>query len=152
MSSVLGLDCYTGLNSGTIASPTWSEIGLVKDETVNLSKALADVTTRQANGWRLQRGTLKEASIDLQLLYDPSDDDFDEFRDAFFNNTQLLLGFFDGDIEEDGTYYGLHAAFNVTAFSQPRNLEDAVVVDITLVPDLEAVTNTAPAWVTITVS
>jgi predicted secreted protein len=150
--SVLGLEVTTALNTATIASPTWDVVGPIKDETLNMSKSLVDVTTRLANGWRLQRGALKEATIDLQLLYLPDDTDFQAFQEAFFDGTQLIIGLFDGDIEVDGTYNGLHSAVNVTGFSIPRNLEDAVVVDVTLVLDLEDTTNTAPSWAEITIS
>lgn len=151
--SKLGLEMRTYLNTGAMATPTWSEVELVRDETINLSKTLVDVTTRKSGGWRLQRGALKEASVDFSLLYVPGDEDFETFRDAFLDDsTQVIMGFFDGDVTASGTHTGLHAAFNVTAFGQPRNLEDAVIVEVTVVPDLEAVTLTAPTWQSITVS
>lgn len=147
--SKLGLEMWTGRNTGTIASPTWDEIGPIRDETIELSKALVDITTRLANGWRLQRGTLKDARVTSQMLYLPGDTDFDAIQSAFFNDTQVLLGLLDGDPAVSGTYYGLHAAFNVVEFSQPRELEGAVIVDLAFVMDLEDTTLTAPAWVTI---
>ena len=140
--SLLGLEVYTGINTGTIALPVWDKVGPIKDETLNMSKNLVDITTRLAEGWRLQRGALKEATIDMQLLYLPGDPDFLVFQSAFFaDKEQVILGLFDGDLTVPGTYSGLHAAMNVTSFSQPRNLEDAVVVDVTLVLDLEVTTN-----------
>ena len=148
--SVLGLEVFTGRNTATMAAAAWDEVGPIRDETLNMSKSLVDITTRLAKGWRLQRGALKEASVDMSMLYLPEDPDFIVFQQAFFaDNQQILLGLFDGDITQPGTYQGLHAAMNVTNFSQPRNLEDAVVVDISLVLDLEALTQEAPRWETI---
>jgi hypothetical protein len=147
--SVLGLELYTGRNTGTIVAPAWDEVGPIKDENLSLSKSLVDITTRLSKGWKLQRGALKEATIDIQLLYLQTDPDFVAFREAFFNDTQMLLGLFDGDIAEEGTYQGLHSAMNVTKFSKPRPLDKEVVVDVSLVLDLEAVTNEPPRWETI---
>lgn len=149
--SKLGYELYTAINSGTIASPTWNSVPLIRDESLTLSRAAVDITTRLANGWRITRGGLREATVELQLLYVPNDTDMEVFRAAYFaEDSQVILGLFDGDVSVTGTYYGLHAAMQVTGFSQPRNLEDATVVDVSLAMDLEASTNTAPAWVTIT--
>ena len=147
--SKIGLEMWTGRNTGTIASPVWDEIGPIKDESVEISKSLVDITTRLANGWRLQRGTLKDASVSMQLLYLPGDADFIALQTAFFADTKVVLGLLDGDPAVVGTYYGLHSAFNITKFTQPRNLEDAVVCDLEFVMDLETTTNTAPSWATI---
>ena len=151
MAAILGLDAKTYF-AGTIASPVFTdEVGPIKEETVNLEKSLADITDRRANGWRLQAGTLKEGTVDIQMIYDPADADFNQFEDAFFSNDQLVLAFMDGDCTVAGTYYGLLGAFEVTSFSQPRPLEDAIVVDITLTPVLESSTNSPPEWHEVTV-
>lgn len=152
MATRIGLDVVTYI-AGTIASPVFTNpVGVIKDETVNIEKALADITDRRANGWRLQRGTLKEGTIDLTLNYDPEDADFALFQAAFFNETQMVLFFADGDATQDGTYNGLLAACNVNNFSQPRPLEDAVVVEVSLTLDLEASTDSPPEWHTVVVS
>lgn len=150
--AVLGLDAKTFF-IGTITSPVWSDlVGPIRDETLNLEKALADVTDRRANGWRLQVGTLKDATVDLQMIYEPGDADFDQFENAFFNNTQLVLGFMDADPNDGaGSYYGLLGAFQVTGFSIPRPLEDAIIVDVTLTPVLENTTNLPPSWAEIVI-
>ena len=148
--SKLGLEVASFLNTGTIAAPVWAEIGPIRDETVNLSRSLADVTTRQANGFRLQRGTLMEGSIDATMLYKPGNTQFDDIQSAFFDATQIILGIFDGDVTVAGTYYGLHSAANVTDFTVNRELEEAMTVNVQFTLDLEATTETAPNWVEIT--
>lgn len=151
MASVLGLEAVSYF-AGTIGAPVWTNpIGPIKDETINLEKALADVTDRRANGWRLQRGTLKEGSVDMQLIYDPTDADFIALSDHFFDDTQAIIAFMDGDATVAGTYYGVLAAWNVTGFSQPRQLEEAIIVDMSMVPDLEDGTAEPPRWHTATI-
>jgi len=154
-SSLLGLDVWT-YNVVSVSSPIWNRpITIVREETVNLEKALADVTDRRANGWRLQRPTLIEASIDMQVTYDTNDARFAELRDAFFADTLLALAFMEGDLTTPGVWQGFLGAFRVTSFSMPRALEDAVVADLTLIPDLwrENSQNTySPEWVSYTIT
>lgn len=146
--AVLGLNAKTYF-AGTIAAPVLTsatEVGPIREETLNLEKSLADVTDRRAAGWRLQVGTLKEGSVDLQMIYEPGDADFDIFQDAFFTGDQVVLAFMDGDCEVVGSHYGLLGAFQVTSFSQPRQLEEAIIVDVSCVPVLEDTTDTPPKW------
>ena len=149
--AVLGLNAKTYVAT-SVGTPVFTnEVGVIREETINLEKSLADVTDRRANGWRLQEGTLKEGTVDIQMIYEPGDADFDAFEDAFFNGTQLVLAFMDGDASASGTYYGLLGAFVVTSFSIPRQLEEAVIVDVTVTPVLEDGTSLAPTWHTETV-
>lgn len=144
---VLGLDAVTAINSGTTAVPVWEILTNIRDETLNMDKALADVTTRAANGWRLQVGTLKNGTVDTQMLYDTEDADFVTIRDAFLNDTRLLMGFFDGDPAVTGTQ-GLVGGFGVTNFTQNRQLEEAVMMDVTLTVR-ENDEGEGPSWITI---
>ena len=149
--AVLGLNAKTYL-AGTIASPVFTnEVETIREETVNLERATTDITDRRADGWRLQAGTLKEGTVDMQMIYEPGNADFTAFQNAFFNGTQVVLAFMDGDATVAGTYYGLLGAFEVTSFSQPRQLEEAIIVDITLTPVLEDTTDTPPTWHTATI-
>lgn len=148
----LGLDCFTVHNDATTASPNWITVGRVKDENLTLSKALADVTTRNAAGWRQQVGTLKEASVDLQLLFDDTYSDPDNllFRNSFLNNGLILLGFFDKDPTLAGTTIeGLYGGWEVTEHSFNRELESAVMIDITLTSREDDAGN-GPQWMSIT--
>lgn len=138
MAIVLGLNAKTYVNTaGTMAAPTWVLIPTIKDETLNMTSALADVTTRQANGWRLQTGTLSEGTVDATIIYDTADTTgFVRFRESYFNKTRILMGFFDGAVATVGTQ-GLKGGFMVTSFTVGRQLEEAMTVDLTftVVPD-----------------
>lgn len=144
MTAKIGLDVVTYL-AGTIGTPIFTNpIGIIKDESVDIEKAVADITDRRAKGWRLKKGTLKEGSITMTITNDPADADYLLLEAAFFNDTQVILFFADGDATEPGTYKGLLAACNVLSFSGKRNLEDAVVNDLKLSLDLEDTTDEAP--------
>lgn len=130
---VLGLNAVSAENTGTTAAPVWDTVENIRDETINLEKAFSDVTTRAANGWRMQVGTLKDASIDLQMVYKAQGADVERFRAAYFDNSRILMGFFDDAPDAAGVIVaGLIGGFEVTNFNMPRNLEEAAMIDVTL--------------------
>lgn len=144
---VLGLNAVTAINSGTTAVPVWEILTNIRDETLNMDTALADVTTRAANGWRLQVGTLSQGSVDTQMLYDTEDTDFQTIQAAFLARSRILLGFFDADPATTGTQ-GLVGGFGVTNFTINRQLEEAMMVDVTFTARENDVGD-GPSWVTI---
>jgi hypothetical protein len=145
MAVKLGLDAKLYRNTGTYATPVWNEIKNVKDVTLNLETAEADVTTRGNNGWRATVATLKDGSVEFEMVWDSADDDFGTIRDAFLNKTAVELAVMDGDITVTGNQ-GLRASFMVTKFSRNEPLEEAISVSVTVKPTYA--TN-APTWMTI---
>lgn len=145
MAVKLGLDGKLYRNTGTYATPTWNEIKNVRDVTLNLETAEADVTTRGNNGWRATVATLKDGSVEFEMVWDSADDDFSAIRDAFLNKTAVELAVMDGDITVTGNQ-GLRASFMVTKFSRNEPLEEAITVSVTVKPTYA--TN-APTWMTI---
>lgn len=138
----LGLNCIAYRNTGDYGSPSWNEVPNAKNVTLNLEKGEADVSVRGNNGWRAVAGTLKNASVDLEIQYDPEDADYEALRDAFFDNTNIDMAFVDGDINESGTE-GLRAEFVVMNMTRTEALEESVMTTFTLRP---ALTGNAPYW------
>jgi predicted secreted protein len=142
MSVVLGLNAKLYRNTGSYATPTWDLVDNVKDLTLNLEKGEADVTRRASAGWRETVGTLKDASIEFQMVWDTEDEDFTAIKDAFFNNTSIEFAVMDGDIEVAGSQ-GLRATMDVINFSREENLEEALTVSVTIKPTFAA---NPPSW------
>ena len=138
MAIVLGLDAK--LFRGTAGTQAATEVTNVKDLTLNLESGEADVTTRATRGWKASVATLKEASLEFTILYDPSDADFTAFQTAYFSNTPLALFVSDGQ----DTAHGLDADFSITAFSMEQPLEEAISVSVTAKP---TASTRAPQWV-----
>jgi len=136
----LGLDAKLFRNTGTYQSPTWTEIGNVRDVTLNLETSEADVTTRANNGWRATVATLKDASIEFEMVWDSADANFTAMREAFLNNTSVELAVLDGPAASG---QGLRATCMVTKFSRNEPLEEAITVSVTVKPTYS--TN-APSW------
>jgi len=138
----LGMEAKLYWNSGTYAVPTWEEMGNVKDVTLNLEKGEADVTTRANDGWRATLGTLKEGSIEFEMVWDTDDAGFLALKDAYFNDTAIEMAVMDGDVAASGSQ-GLRASFSVTNFSRSEPLEEAIGVSVTLKVTYSA---NAPEW------
>ena len=138
------MDAKLYRNTGTYASPTWEEIGNVKDVTLNLEKGEADVTTRANNGSRATVGTLKDASIEFQMVWDTLDSGFDAIRQAFFNNASIEFAVMDGAITDPDSE-GLRATFYIFNFTRNEALEEAIMVDVSIKPTYS---ENAPEWIT----
>ena len=138
MAIKLGLDAK--LFRGVAGTQGTIEVTNVKDVSLSLESGEADVTTRKARGWKLSVATLKEASLEITILYDTEDEDFLAFKEAYFSNTPLSLFVTDGDT----TAHGLDADFSVTGFTVDQPLEEAVTVKVTAKP---TASSRAPVWV-----
>ena len=146
MSVKLGMDaklyfCAAGIGG----SPVWTLLGNVKNVTLNLQKGEADVTTRANNGWKATAGTLKEGSIEFEMVWDTADAGFTAIQQAYFNNTLIGMAAMDGPIATNGSQ-GLWADCMITDFSRDEPLEEAITVKVTAKPTYSA---NAPLWKTI---
>ncbi len=135
MAYKLGLDAK--LFHGEAGNTATNEMTNVKDVTLNLESGDADITTRAAKGWRISAATLKEASLEFEMVWDTSDEGFKAVKNAFFNNTAIAL------FASDGDGNGLDADFVVSSFSRSEPLEEALTVSVTCKPTL---IDRAPTW------
>ena len=124
---------------GAAGTTATSELTNVKDVTLNLETGEADVTTRGNQGWRATVGTLKEGSVEFEMVWDSDDTGFAAIKNAYFNNTPIALAILD---HENGE--GLDADFSITNFSRNEPLEEAITVSVTAKPTYST---RAPAWV-----
>ncbi len=146
MAVKLGIDaklyyCAAGIGG----TPTWSELTNVKNVTLSLQKGEADVTTRANNGWKATAATLKEGTIEFEMVWDTADAGFTAIKTAFFNNTLIGIAAMDGPIATNGSQ-GLWADCHVIDFSREKTLEDAISVKVTVKPTYSA---NPPQWKTI---
>lgn len=119
--------------SAHVAGKTWLEVENIKDLTLNLETGEADVTTRANSGWRATMATLKDGSVEFQMVWDDSDVDFKAVKDAWLNSSLLACMVLTGDKAVNGNE-GLAANFSVTNFTRNEALEEAITIDVTLKP------------------
>jgi hypothetical protein len=131
-------------NAGTYAAPDWEEITNVKDLTLSLEKGEADATTRANNGWKATLPTLKEATIEFEMVWDTEDEGFSALQEAFFGDTSVEVAIMDGDMETEGAQ-GLRCTVGVPKFDRSEPLAEAMSVKVTLKPTYAV---HAPEWIT----
>lgn len=135
MAYKLGLEAK--LFHGAAGTTAASEMTNVKDVTLTLETGEADITTRAAEGWRATAATLKDASVEFEMVWDTEDAGFTAIKNSYFNAAPLAL------FVSDGEGSGLDADFVVTSFSRSEPLEEALTVSVTCKPTL---VNRAPVW------
>jgi hypothetical protein len=145
MAAVLSESAKLYRNTGTYASPTWAEIELVKDLTLNMSKGDVDVTTRASGGFVERLDGLIDATIDFNILWDTADDDFTALRTAFTGKTAIEILCLDGGSATVGAQ-GLRASMMVASFTRNETLGEALMVDVSLMPRQS---ENPPAWHTV---
>jgi hypothetical protein len=139
---VLGMNCKLYFaaallsESATPGTTTWTEIDNAKDVTLNLETGEADITTRGNNGWKATAATLKEGSIEFEMLWKPGDSAFTALQGAWAAGTEIAVAAMDGLITGTGSTgkQGLASNFSVTNFSREEPMEEAVTVKVTLKP------------------
>jgi predicted secreted protein len=122
---------------GTGAPTNLTLVDNVKDVALNLSTAEADVTTRANNGWKASVSTLKEGSVDFDMICNTSDANFAALQSAFFNRTSVAIAVLDGDKATVGTQ-GLWADFSIMNFSRDEKLTEAQSVKVSLKPTISS--------------
>lgn len=133
MGAKLGMEARMYFSPTGLIPPTWINLLNVKDVTLNLEAGEADVTTRMNNGWRATLATLKEGSVEFEMVWDPDEPGFWEIQNAYFGNVPIALAVMDGDIQTPGTQ-GLVAYFTITNLTRSEPLEEAITASVTAKP------------------
>ena len=143
MAFVISENAKIYYNSGSYGSPTWVEITLVKDVTLNLEKSDIDVTTRGSGGFSEYANGLVDASVEFSLLYNTADAAFTAIKTAFFDKSNVEVLVLDGEYGVIGNQ-GLRADMLVASFTRNETLGEALMVDISLKP--VANDDSVPSW------
>jgi len=150
--AILGLNAITSENTNysdettdagraaAYAAPVMAVRTNIRDVTINNELATADITTRAGGGYRQVAATLAEASIDFQIVYEPSDDFFTNLKNSFENRYPMDIVFADGLVgtaltaASGGTAGVIYfrSEFVITNFSINVGLEEAMTVDVSL--------------------
>ena len=137
MAHKLGMYCKLYFNATPLTAPPsgtgWTELTNVKDLDLNLETGEADITTRANNGWRATAATLKDGTIEFQMIWLTSDAGFDAIQAAWASSGEIALAAMTGAIATPGEK-GLAGNFTITNFSRSEPLEEAVMVSVTAKP------------------
>lgn len=123
----IGIDAVLNYKvGGQSAAGAWTPLGNVKDLTLNLEASEADVTTRANGGWRATVPTLKDASLDFEMVWDTEDAGFEAIQNAFLSGSKIGFQALDGTGGK-----GIQGDFAIFSFSRAEALEEALMVSVT---------------------
>lgn len=146
---LMGINAKLYYNTGTYGSPTWTEICIVGDVTLNMERSESSIAMR-CSTWELVKYVLKKGSIDFKLWNIPGNTAFQAIRDAFNDATTIEVAVMDGDISTAATTLtqGLRAFVQVGKFNRSEPIEGAQNYDITLKPTYSS-SAAQPVWYTV---
>jgi len=126
----LGKDAkiYQGMEETQLTS--MMEITNVRDVTLSLEAGEADVTTRSNSGWRATAASLRECTVEFEVVWQYMDMSFDAVKNAFLQGNYLELAVLDGP-KEGPSVQGIKGTFSITGFSRNEPLEEAITVSVT---------------------
>ena len=128
---VLGIDAGIYQAAAGVTDPDlMTEVDNVKDVTLSLEAGEADVTTRANSGWRATAATLRECSVEFQMIWKPGDAVFTAIKTAFLASTNVALAILDQKRTVTGAQ-GPIGDFAITSFSRSEALEEAIVANVT---------------------
>lgn len=127
---LLGKDgkLYFGVTGADLA--TLAELSNARDVSVKLSAGEADITTRANQGWRGTAPTLRECSVDFEMVWKPSDAGFSAIKTAYLTNGTVELAILTGAKNAAGAE-GPKGSFSITEFTRDESLEEAIKVSVT---------------------
>lgn len=133
----LGLNAKLYRNTGTYATPTWTEFKNVVDLTASDEMEEADVTTRGSNGFGAYEPTIRNLGLEFQMVNKAGDSDLAAIRTAYGTRASLDLQILEGPIGESGVT-GVRGRYKVFTLSNGQELRNAQTLDVTLKPCSDA--------------
>ena len=138
----LGLEGKAYYNSGSYGSPTWGEITVARDVTLNLDTETADARTRANLLWGADAVVKLAASVDMDILWEPTNAVFAALLTAFLAGTGVEILVLDGAVGTSGSR-GLRATMCIGKFTRGEPLNGVMVASVSFRP---TVATNNPAW------
>ncbi len=144
MTVQVGISCKLYENTGTWATPTWTERTTVQDVQVTDNGTAAEASNR-ATSIKTYLYGMTDWTLTTSLLRDVADAFYEAIRDAKRNKTTIEIAVMSGDITTTGED-GYRADWMVQDFDDNEPMDDANVVEATLKP---AKTSNVPVYMDI---
>jgi predicted secreted protein len=108
-----------------------TELTNVKNVTLNLDAAEADITSRANSGWQAIAAALRSAGTDFEMVWKPADTGFAAIKTAYLTSAAMEFAILDQDKATSGAQ-GLKGNFTVTAFNREEPIDGAIMVAVTI--------------------
>ena len=128
---VLGMNAglYQG-DAGETDPDMMTKVDNVRDVTLQMEAGSADITTRGNSGWRATAPTIRECTVEFQMIWKPGDAVFDAIKTAFLTAGTVALAVLDQLATVSGAQ-GPLGDFSILNFTRNESLEEAIVADVT---------------------
>lgn len=123
---------FGALPTAPIGASGANLIDKARDVTLNIEPGEADANTR-GSVFTKREPALLDASIEIELLYDPDDANVAAIVNAALNRTKIALACLDGAID-DADSQGLAGNFYIFGTTRPEPLTDTVKFTATARP------------------
>lgn len=90
-SATLGKDYLLKINTGTTASPTWTQVGAQRSADLKRSAESIDISHKTSGGWSSKKAGLRSWSIDLGGLMLLADDGIQALESAFLQGKEINI-------------------------------------------------------------
>jgi predicted secreted protein len=95
MAIEVGKSWLVYLNTGTVASPTWTLVANQKDLSVDITQNTIDTTNKSNSGWTTQIVSTRDLAVSFTIQFDQTDATHSAIMSASVNQTEKhwkLLG------------------------------------------------------------
>jgi hypothetical protein len=133
----LGMNALLQYSLASISGPTWVDVPQARDVTNSDSMQEADATTRGSGGFTMTAATLRDLSIEAELLHLPGTTAWDALYSAY--KTRAVRGF---RVLDATSGRGVMFDGQIFEFSRPEPLNGVLVTTIRIRPTWSA---TVPA-------
>lgn len=123
-----GLDLALYRNTGTYGAPTWNLVPNVKDVALNRSMGEGDASSR-LNSVKMMEPCLEDASIEFEMVDDPTDTDQIAILAAYANRTLIEFALVYLDTGE-----GVRYECKIFNASEPQPLDGVNTIKFTAKP------------------
>jgi hypothetical protein len=137
---MLGMDAKFYLGDINASIDEMNEVDNIKDLKLTMGKSTVDISTRGGARTRMKVGTLKEISVEFQMMWNNEDTYFNILRDAYSKDTEVSAAILTGSKTENGSQGPI---FNwiVSKLDRDESLESNITADVTLEPSSVNTTN-----------
>lgn len=130
----LGIECKTYRNTATYGSPTWSEITLISDFTLDPTWDTVEALTRESRIKRMVT-TLLALETSGKILVRKTDSNYSAFVTAFYAQSMMDLLILDASKDVAGAE-GVRGEFYISKLTDEQGPATLRYRDFTIVPAL----------------
>ncbi len=131
------------INSGSFGSPTWTEVDITVDASMDSGHNRIDASARKGGGTKEEIAGLTTKNLTFQILKEKADAQFETLRDAHDNKTTADVAYADAAIATSGTEYTRFEG-QIFGWNEAQPLDGVMAIDVEIGPTPNA--NAAPSF------